>query len=192
MKGHTTSVLLNGVKAEALLDSGCFQCVALSSLIPEERWSRDKVPLTCIHGDEHKYPTAEVYLTVGGQTYLLSVALVDRLPYQVILGNDLPTLLELMSPNNQSAKEQVELEPIENADGVVKPVHVLTRAQNAKTLMEELPFWEEECEAQPRKTRKSKAQRRQEKFMGSPKEESKLSKPLIPKDFDMPLLTCHY
>ncbi|XP_051794916.1 uncharacterized protein LOC127530951 [Acanthochromis polyacanthus] len=97
VKGCTTPVLVNGQKVEALLDSGCFQSVVLSSLVSGERWSRDKTPLTCIHGDEHLYPTAEVYLTVGGQTYLLNVALAENLPYDAILGNDVPTLVDLMS-----------------------------------------------------------------------------------------------
>ncbi|XP_055020344.1 uncharacterized protein LOC129411972 [Boleophthalmus pectinirostris] len=73
-RGCTTPVLVNGQKVKALLDSGCFQSVVLSSLVPEERHSRETIPLTCIHGDEHTYPTAEVYITVGGQTYLLNVA----------------------------------------------------------------------------------------------------------------------
>lgn len=42
------------------------------------------------------YSTAEVYPTVGGQTFLLSVALVLRLPYPVNLGNDFATLLHLI------------------------------------------------------------------------------------------------
>ncbi|KAK7891276.1 hypothetical protein WMY93_023239 [Mugilogobius chulae] len=96
-RGHTTPVLVNDQKVKTLLDSGCFQSVVLSSLVPEERRSRETTPLTCIHGDEYTYPTAVVYITVGGQTYLFNVALAENLPFDVILGNDIPALLDLMS-----------------------------------------------------------------------------------------------
>lgn len=91
--GHTAPVLVNGKREIALLDSACFQTVVLSGLVPRDKWSEDRSRISCIHGDEHVYPTAEVYLTVGGQTFLLSVALAPTLPYAVILGNDVPTLL---------------------------------------------------------------------------------------------------
>lgn len=64
--GHTAPVLIDGQREIALLDSACFQTVVLSSLVPREKWSEDKSRISCIHGDEHVYPTAEVYLTVGG------------------------------------------------------------------------------------------------------------------------------
>ncbi|KAK7934242.1 hypothetical protein WMY93_005138 [Mugilogobius chulae] len=186
-RGRTTPVLVNGQKVEALLDSGCFQSVVLSSLVPEERRSRETTPLTCIHGDEHTYPTAEVYITVGGQTYLLNVALAENLPFDVILGNDIPTLLDLMSQSNVLEGEKV-CNPVTEKPTVepVNSVNVLTRAQKAKANFEELPFWEEEFEALPGKARKPKAQRRKEKFAGSPKEESQCSKPLSPVEFEIP------
>ncbi|KAK7889409.1 hypothetical protein WMY93_024969 [Mugilogobius chulae] len=186
-RGRTTPVLVNGQKVEALLDSGCFQSVVLSSLVPEERRSRETTPLTCIHGDEHTYPTAEVYITVGGQTYLLNVALAENLPFDVILGNDIPTLLDLMSQSNVLEGEKV-CNPVTEKPTVepVNSVNVLTRAQKAKANFEELPFWEEEFEALPGKARKPKAKRRKEKFAGSPKEESQCSKPLSPVEFEIP------
>lgn len=48
----------------------------------------------------------------------------------------------------------------------VKSCHVVTTAQRAKGALEDLPFFGEELEAQPDKTRKSKAHRRREKFEG--------------------------
>lgn len=123
--GCTAPVLKNGRREIALLDSACFQTVVLSSLVPRETWSEDKSRISCIHGDEHVYPTAEVYLTVGGQTFLLTVALGPTLPYTVILGNDVPTLYDLMT------------QPICKPDGPnpvslpVKPCNVTTRAQSA-------------------------------------------------------------
>ena len=42
------------------------------------------------------YPTAAVYLEVAGQTYLLTVGVVKNLAHQVILGQDIPILQELV------------------------------------------------------------------------------------------------
>lgn len=183
LRGCTTPVLVNGQKVEALLDSGCFQSVVLSRLVPEERWSREKTPLTCIHGDEHTYPTAEIYMTVGGQTYLLNVALAENLPFDVILGNDVPTLLDLMSVSNPSeiANGETENTKVEQMNSV----NVLTRAQKANANWEELPFWGEEFEVLPGKPRKTKAQKRQEKFANSPKEQN-VEKPSNSVDLDIP------
>lgn len=35
-------------------------------------------------------------MTAGGQTFLLPVVLAPKLPYAIILGNDLPILLDLL------------------------------------------------------------------------------------------------
>ena len=74
------------------------------------------VNICCIHGDEKRYPTAEVYLSVEGQRYLLRVGLVDHLPYPVVLGRDLPILYDLLTPSQScnmiltraQAKQKVE------------------------------------------------------------------------------------
>lgn len=42
------------------------------------------------------YPAAEVSLTVGGQTFLMPVALAPKLPYPEMLGQDVSTFLDLL------------------------------------------------------------------------------------------------
>lgn len=64
--GRTAPVLIDG--QTALLDTACYQ----TPMVPREKWSDDRSRIGCIHGDEHVYPSAEVYLTAGGQTFLLS------------------------------------------------------------------------------------------------------------------------
>ncbi|XP_014857306.1 PREDICTED: uncharacterized protein LOC106926725 [Poecilia mexicana] len=189
----TVSVLVNGQKKEALLDSGCFQSLVHASLISAEKLSGVGVKISCVHGDEHVYPTAEVYLTVGGQTYLVQVAVVPSLPFTVILGNDIPTLFDLIHQSdyepqvltnrdaqNSCPKTDIPVEPL-------KPCNVVTRAQSSKTVLEELPFFGESLEAEPGRTKKSKAQKRREKFKGSGDEETaQLSKPDNFFEFDIP------
>ncbi|KAL3967106.1 alpha-2-macroglobulin-like protein [Sarotherodon galilaeus] len=178
-KACTVPVLINGRKEEALLDSGWFQTLVHSSIISGEKLSGVGAAISCVHGDEHRYPTAEVYLTVGGQTYLLVVAVVPSLPYSVILGNDIPTLFDLIHQSDydpqESAEEDIQglgdesggLLPLDMTVEPFKPCHVVTRPQSAKEMMQELPFFEESLETEPGKIRKSRAQKRREKFKGS-------------------------
>lgn len=93
---HTLPVLANGQHEEAGLYSGSFQSVVLSIIVPSELWSETTSNISCVHGDEEVYPKAEVYFTVGCQTYLQPVVLVPRLPHQIILCKDVPTLLDLI------------------------------------------------------------------------------------------------
>lgn len=75
---------------EASLNAGSFQSVVLSSLVPRDKWSGDRVRISCTHGDQ------QVYLTVGGHCCRLSVALAPKLPYAVVLGNDVPIFMDLV------------------------------------------------------------------------------------------------
>lgn len=198
--GRTAPVLINGQREIGLLDSACFQTVILSSLVPREKWSEDKSQLSCIHEDEHVYPTAEVYLTVGGQTFLLPVALAPTLPYAVILGNDIPTLYDLMAqpigkPDGDEGQSSVAdfHEPLSDAVTFpVKPCNVITRAQSAEGAFKELPFLGVDWEAGPVRPHKSRAQRRQEKLKGSLRQGAQISpKPpeLLEVEFPLDLST---
>ena len=78
---------------------GSFQSVVQSSIVPGELWGGTKSKTGCVHGDEKVYPTAEVYPTV---------ALVPKLPYPVILGQDVPTFPDLIQQargDNQVSSE---------------------------------------------------------------------------------------
>ena len=54
------------------------------------------VRVRCIHGDESVHETSEVPMVISGQKYLLTVGLLDKCPYPVILGQDVPVLTELL------------------------------------------------------------------------------------------------
>lgn len=82
---------------QALIDTGSTQTLVLKSLVPREDWNEQEVRICCVHGDVKPYPTADVFLTVEGQTFLLSVALAPQLPPPVVLEHDLPILYDLVS-----------------------------------------------------------------------------------------------
>ncbi|XP_023180303.1 uncharacterized protein LOC111605792 [Xiphophorus maculatus] len=203
---HTVPVLVNGQRETALLDTGSFKSVVLSSLVPRELWGDAKTKISCIHGDEMEYPVAEIYLTIGGQTFLLPVALASRLPYAVILGLDVPTLTDLVSntaaghltQTDGHEGSQVKTQnttlfqkhvPIVAGAELSSPICslVTTRAQAVQNSLKELPFYDVELEVGGVKPSKSRAQRRKEKFLGSARMEVEgKMKPCPLFDFDIP------
>lgn len=60
-----------------------------------------KISVWCVHGDNVDYPIAEVPIQVEGQQYLLAVGVMEKLPYQVVLGRDLPVLYDLIAKQSQ-------------------------------------------------------------------------------------------
>ncbi|KAL7854953.1 hypothetical protein SRHO_G00171430 [Serrasalmus rhombeus] len=165
--GPTIAVLINGQQENALVDTGSTQTLVRESLVPREDWKEDRVQVSCVHGDERSYPTAEIYLTVDGQTFLMTVAVVAQLPYPVVLGQDLPVIIDLLPKTQQCM--------------------IMTRAQSAREALAELPF-KDSVEVNFSKPTKPKAQRRREKFLRSTlvDQEEPLSKPETPVDLVIP------
>jgi len=90
-----------------------------------------------------------VVIEIKGQAYYLSVGVMDQAPYPVILGRDVPVLVDLLHNDSEIAEARV-----------------VTRAQakhseTCKQLLEDLPF------GRSPKTRKSKRERRQNKVEGT-------------------------
>lgn len=167
-----TSVELNGQALKALIDTGSTQTLVQRRYVPSQSvCTSETIPICCVHGDEKNYPTADVYVTVNGQTYLLNVGVVENLPFPVILGGDFPVLIDLL----QSAKCNV----------------ALTRAQakqSEETVsdLSTLPFYDVEFFPEKTKERKSKSQRRREKFQGTVVAPSDSPEPKVQHEFKIP------
>ena len=115
-----------------------------ADLVPQElRNIDDKLTVCCVHGDQSEHSTADVYIRVCDQTYLLRVGLVPKLPYPVLLGQDLPVLPELVSKTAWC--------------GVV--TRAIAREQQNED-MSELPYRGEDIPLQPTYTREERCERR--------------------------------
>lgn len=108
--------------------------------------------MRCVHGEERQYFVTDVYMGIAGQTYLMKVGLAQNLPYPMILGHDFPALMDLL--------------PLQDTCNVV-----LTRAQSKRNECEEeensllsLPFFDSELSVKQVKVKKSRRERKQEKF----------------------------
>lgn len=147
------NIEVNGIMLKALLDSGSDQTLVHRKFVPPTIISsEDTIPICCVHGDEKRYSTADMYIKVDRQTYLLNIGVIDSLPFPAVLGRDLPVLFDLLE-SDQSRKCNV----------------VVTRAQATKSsdyseTLCALPFYNEELETAPGKSRETHRQRWQEKF----------------------------
>ncbi|XP_078020631.1 uncharacterized protein LOC144459818 [Epinephelus lanceolatus] len=208
-KQQVTAVKINGNPAQALLDTGSEQTLIHPSLVQREgSLGKPVLDISCVHGDQKAYPMTVVYLEVAGQTFLLSVGVVDRLAHQIILGQDLPILQELVQsckPVNIVTRSQGQIQRLEgrgasgdqagsaeDAKGPDEPipqfpaqvdVEFQTTAQVSAeedlNVLSELPFFEEFLPDNFCKMRKSKRQKRQEKMAGTVRTRSELTEPEI-------------
>ncbi|KAL0147249.1 hypothetical protein M9458_057442 [Cirrhinus mrigala] len=77
---RTASVEVSGEKLFALIDAGSDQTHANRKFVPPALInSANKLPICCVHGDERLLPTANVYVKVKDQTYLLEVGVANNL-----------------------------------------------------------------------------------------------------------------
>ncbi|KAM9757960.1 uncharacterized protein ACNS7B_005079 [Menidia menidia] len=149
-----SEVKINGKSVKALIDTGSVQTLVDRKLVPANIICTSyTIPIRCVHGDERSYPTADVYIEVQGQVYLLNVGIAESLPFPVVLGSDLPVLFDLLhKPQN---------------------CNVVTRSQakqpeESPPILSVLPFYDAVFDVQPGKSRKSCRQRRREKFLHTP------------------------
>ena len=85
--------------------------------------------IRCAHGDTVEYPLATVDISIGDQKFTVEAAWVaDALPASVLLGTDVPNLVELLHSNSvrQSGRSEAVLA-------------VMTRAQTKKSAEEDPP-----------------------------------------------------
>ncbi|XP_039678221.1 uncharacterized protein LOC120572822 isoform X1 [Perca fluviatilis] len=142
----TVPVKLSG---KTLVDTGSsLTSFFLKSCLKSDFKPVGKVRVSCIHGDESEHQTDEVLIEINGQKYL-TVGILDKCPYPVILGQDVAVLTEL-------------LQSVDTVDA-----YVTTRAQARvgpdTDVWSELPF--ESCPGG--KPKKFKAERRRAKVSGT-------------------------
>ncbi|XP_036065872.1 uncharacterized protein LOC118598010 [Oryzias melastigma] len=164
------SIEVNGEQITALIDTGSDQTLVHQKFIQPHLISTKTIPVCCVHGDKKSYPTADVYIKIADQMYLLNVGVVDKLPFPVVLGLDLPVLFDLL-----------------DTDHTCNVAVTRARAKQVEPLptLSALPFFEADLEATPGKSRKSRKQRRKEKFQHTAFESSD-SEPELPLNFKIP------
>ncbi|XP_043090122.1 uncharacterized protein LOC122340939, partial [Puntigrus tetrazona] len=146
---HVIPVTVNGQSAQALVDTGSTQTLVKPHLLRGIMMNfGETICLGCVHGEEKVYPTADATIVVDDQAYLLRVGVVEKLAYDVVLGEDFPLLLDLINVSS-------------------KPCAVVTRSQSKG--LQPLPEAHPDLFGSGGKVKKSKRVRRQEKHRGKSK-----------------------
>ncbi|KAL7841317.1 hypothetical protein SRHO_G00250080 [Serrasalmus rhombeus] len=150
-KETVINVKIDNKMVKALIDTGASQTLVAAKCVPNVQLKHEsQLRVKCIHGDEQMYPTADVNIEIDGQTYLLNVGVLEKTPYAVILGRDLPILIDLLAATCNTAE-----------------AYVVTRGQAKQSqienssLMQELPFNETP------KSKKSRKERRRDRVRGT-------------------------
>ncbi|KAL7841522.1 hypothetical protein SRHO_G00252130 [Serrasalmus rhombeus] len=147
----TVTVKIAGKKLKALVDTGASQTLVLNNCLPDDMLKlAGRLKVKCVHGDEVVYPTAEVNMEIQGQTYLLTVGVMQNSPYKVILGRDVPVLIDLLT-DRQNESEVL----------VATRQRAKSAEEGNRRTLSELPF------SDVVKAKKSKRERRQAKVRGT-------------------------
>ncbi|XP_040923722.1 uncharacterized protein LOC121201710 [Betta splendens] len=173
----TITVEIDGRALQALIDTGSTQTLVRRQYVPPHAISTDDtIPVCCVHGDERTYPIAEVYIKVDGQMYLLKVGITDNLPFPVVLGHDLPTLVDLINP-------------VRVCNAVMTRAQAKERMDSPGKALQELPFYDAQIEAGVVKAHTSRRQRRQERFRHTVVAPTGAI-PELPRGFELPENIC--
>ena len=99
--------LVDGEDVEDIcIDTGCSQTLVHSSLISKDAVLPDEtVDIQCAHGDITTYPLADVELVIDGVAQEIRVGVAQSLPHSVLLGTDVPHLIDLLATPTPDAPE---------------------------------------------------------------------------------------
>ena len=76
----------------------------------EEQWLEGESIIACAHGDAIAYPLAAIELEIQGKPMLINAAVSDTLPQSVLVGTDVPGMLEMlqMKQNTDGREEPLQ------------------------------------------------------------------------------------
>ena len=165
-------ITVNGRPVRALLDTGSTQTLVRPFLVDQPDMLRGgRVRVCCVNGDEHEYPTADIWVKVHDQTYRLKAGIVKGLSHSVVLGQDVAILPELVRSTR----------PVSMVATRAQTKRALGDESDPQTLLDVMPFRQEEI-SPPERVRepKSRSQRRREKLFGTVEAMSRVDDQAVP------------
>ena len=89
---------VEGTPVESIvLDTGCSRALVKSNVVPQDKVLEGEIiAIRCAHGDTVLYPLALVDLEINGHHIEVEAVLSGALPMPVLLGTDVPQLLDFI------------------------------------------------------------------------------------------------
>ncbi|KAK2825144.1 hypothetical protein Q7C36_019071 [Tachysurus vachellii] len=105
-KGARLTVEVNGRPVSALLDSGSTVTLARPTILPAPIKSVGTLAVSCVHGDAHSVPTAQVKIRSKAGEWPLLIGFIPDLPVPLLLGHDWPGFAAAMKATTKCGPEQ--------------------------------------------------------------------------------------
>ena len=132
--------LVEGKPVKVLLDTGSARTLVRGDLVPRGKVLVGQgVAIRCAHGESVRYPLADIEVEDGSRQFVVRAGVADQLPIQILLGRDVPMLLELLTEDPETKPELAAVttrsqlrrvqvaessEPISTDKVVVEPIGV--------------------------------------------------------------------
>ena len=88
--------------ANIILDTGASRTLVREDLVPPYAMREGEVTVTCVHGDAITYPLAQITISVGPhKDVTVRAAVAKTLPVAVLIGRDVPQLMDLLNSSCQ-------------------------------------------------------------------------------------------
>ena len=109
--------LVEGIPVQdIMLDTGSNRTLIRRDLVPTEKPVEGEISVRWAHGDVITYPLAKVAIEIGGEHYNVEAGVVDRLPVSILVGWDVPQLVNLL----QDDSAQKEPRQVDDSMAVIK------------------------------------------------------------------------
>ena len=92
---NRTGTISGKLVHDIILDTGASKTIIRKELVRKGKMLDRCVEVKCAHGDETTYPFADVKVCIDGKEYYIEAAVSDRLPVSVLLGRDVPQLVNI-------------------------------------------------------------------------------------------------
>ena len=99
---------VNGIYCrDIVVDTGATQTLVHKALVTDDDILEGEVTIRCAHGDTTSYPLAVVKITIGGKDIITTAAVSGTLPASVLLGWDVPELMNFVADSPECSKKDV-------------------------------------------------------------------------------------
>ena len=99
---------VNGIYCrDIVVDTGATQTLVHKALVTDDDILEGEVTIRCAHGDTTSYPLAVVKINIGGKDIITTAAVSGTLPASVLLGWDVPELMNFVADSPECSKKDV-------------------------------------------------------------------------------------